>query len=84
MSPLHRALATSIRLIAVRPQRRMFPLSSLLISEEVAIKLESVQSKHPQLQYESRLYRLLEGGGECHYVSSILPFALGHIWFPIS
>jgi len=30
--------------------------------EEVAIKLESVQSKHPQLQYESRLYRLLEGG----------------------
>jgi len=28
----------------------------------VAIKLESVQSKHPQLQYESRLYRLLEGG----------------------
>jgi len=30
--------------------------------EEVAIKLESTQSKHPQLQYESRLYKLLEGG----------------------
>jgi serine/threonine protein kinase len=28
----------------------------------VAIKLESTQSKHPQLQYESRLYKLLEGG----------------------
>lgn len=30
--------------------------------EEVAIKLESTQSKHPQLQYEARLYRLLDGG----------------------
>lgn len=30
--------------------------------EEVAIKLESVKSKHPQLQYESKLYMLLQGG----------------------
>lgn len=30
--------------------------------EEVAIKLESVQTKHPQLQYESKLYRVLQGG----------------------
>ena len=49
---------------------RMPPSFLSLISEEVAIKLESVQSKHPQLQYESRLYRLLEGGGECHDVVS--------------
>ncbi len=31
--------------------------------EEVAIKLESVQTEHPQLQYESKLYKLLQGGG---------------------
>eukprot|EP01137_Pigoraptor_chileana_P015271 Opistho-2@70986 len=30
--------------------------------EEVAIKLESVKSKHPQLQYESKLYKILLGG----------------------
>ncbi|CAI0385798.1 unnamed protein product [Linum tenue] len=30
--------------------------------EEVAVKLESVKTKHPQLQYESKLYMLLQGG----------------------
>lgn len=31
-------------------------------NEEVAIKLESVRTKHPQLLYESKLYRILQGG----------------------
>ncbi|XP_019444442.1 PREDICTED: casein kinase 1-like protein 6 isoform X3 [Lupinus angustifolius] len=30
--------------------------------EEVAIKLEPVKTKHPQLHYESKLYTLLQGG----------------------
>eukprot|EP00742_Colponemidia_sp_Colp-10_P001312 GILJ01001414.1.p1 GENE.GILJ01001414.1~~GILJ01001414.1.p1 ORF type:complete len:411 (-),score=40.20 GILJ01001414.1:183-1415(-) len=30
--------------------------------EEVAIKLEPVKSRHPQLLYESKLYKLLQGG----------------------
>ncbi|CAJ2628145.1 unnamed protein product [Trifolium pratense] len=30
--------------------------------EEVAIKLEPVKTKHPQLHYESKLYLLLQGG----------------------
>ncbi|XP_011030485.1 PREDICTED: casein kinase I isoform X2 [Populus euphratica] len=30
--------------------------------EEVAVKLESVKTKHPQLHYESELYMLLQGG----------------------
>ncbi|XP_057961912.1 casein kinase 1-like protein 10 [Malania oleifera] len=30
--------------------------------EEVAIKLESAKTKHPQLHYESKLYVLLQGG----------------------
>ncbi|KAF9605691.1 hypothetical protein IFM89_018034 [Coptis chinensis] len=30
--------------------------------EEVAIKLEHVKTKHPQLHYESKLYMLLQGG----------------------
>ena len=30
--------------------------------EEVAIKLESVKTRHPQLHYESKLYHVLRGG----------------------
>ncbi|KAJ7954696.1 putative Casein kinase [Quillaja saponaria] len=30
--------------------------------EEVAVKLESAKTKHPQLHYESKLYVLLQGG----------------------
>ncbi|GMP99354.1 hypothetical protein CsSME_00046853 [Camellia sinensis var. sinensis] len=30
--------------------------------EEVAIKLESVKTKHPQLHYESKIYMILQGG----------------------
>jgi casein kinase I homolog HRR25 len=30
--------------------------------EEVAIKLESVKAKHPQLEYESKVYKTLAGG----------------------
>lgn len=36
--------------------------------EEVAIKLESVKTKHPQLLYESRLYRYLQGGHGIPYI----------------
>jgi len=31
-------------------------------NEEVAIKLESVKSRHPQLFYEAKLYKILAGG----------------------
>lgn len=30
--------------------------------EEVAIKLEALKTKHPQLLYESKIYRILQGG----------------------
>lgn len=36
--------------------------SHIHTQEEVAIKLESVKTKHPQLLYESKLYRILAGG----------------------
>jgi hypothetical protein len=29
--------------------------------EEVAMKLESTKSKHPQLVYEAKLYKILQG-----------------------
>ncbi|RZB48264.1 Casein kinase 1-like protein 6 isoform B [Glycine soja] len=42
----------------------IFSLSAVNIQtgEEVAVKLEPVKTKHPQLLYESKLYMLLQGG----------------------
>jgi len=36
--------------------------TSIRTSEEVAIKLESAKTRHPQLAYEYRVYRILQGG----------------------
>lgn len=36
--------------------------TNLISGEEVAIKLESIRSRHPQLEYESRVYKYLSGG----------------------
>ena len=36
--------------------------TSIETGEEIGIKLESIKSKHPQLLYESKLYKILAGG----------------------
>ncbi|KND01651.1 CK1/CK1/CK1-D protein kinase [Spizellomyces punctatus DAOM BR117] len=36
--------------------------TNIINGEEVAIKLESVKAKHPQLEYESKVYKSLAGG----------------------
>lgn len=36
--------------------------TNMTTGEEVAIKLESFKTKHPQLLYESKIYRILHGG----------------------
>lgn len=36
---------------------------NVVTQEEVAIKIEPVRSKHPQLEYEARVYKSLAGGG---------------------
>lgn len=36
---------------------------NIVNGEEVAIKVESVRSKHPQLEYEARVYKSMAGGG---------------------
>jgi len=43
-------------------------------TEEVAVKLESVKSKHPQLLVESRIYKLLQDGGLYFIAFSFLVF----------
>ena len=34
----------------------------LCFFQEVAVKLESQKARHPQLLYESKLYKILQGG----------------------
>uniref|UniRef100_A0A0G4HR05 Casein kinase I n=1 Tax=Chromera velia CCMP2878 TaxID=1169474 RepID=A0A0G4HR05_9ALVE len=36
--------------------------TNVVTLEEVAVKLESIKTKHPQLLYESKLYKILAGG----------------------
>lgn len=36
--------------------------TNIISGEEVAIKLESVRAKHPQLEYEAKVYKALCGG----------------------
>ena len=44
--------------------------TNMTTGEEVAIKLESIRSKHPQLLRETKIYRSLHGSGAymCIYV----------------
>ncbi len=48
--------------------------TNMTTGEEVAIKLESVKTKHPQLLYESKIYRILHGG--CKFISETAHFTL--------
>lgn len=41
------------------------PGTNITTKEEVAIKLEDVASKHPQLHIESKFYRVMAGGSKC-------------------
>ena len=55
---------------------------NIISGEEVVIKLESVKVKHPQLEYESKVYKTLAGGvgvpfvrlfgTECDYNAMVL------------
>ncbi|TGZ69622.1 hypothetical protein CRM22_003631, partial [Opisthorchis felineus] len=36
--------------------------TDLTRGEEVAIKLECTKAKHPQLQIEAKIYKLMQGG----------------------
>lgn len=43
----------------------LLPLgANIATGEEVAIKLECVKTKHPQLHIESKFYKMMQGGGE--------------------
>ena len=41
---------------------------NVINGEEVAIKIEPIRAKHPQLEYEARVYKALAGGGKSKFV----------------
>ena len=41
----------------------LFVGTDITNAEEVAIKLECVKTKHPQLHIESKIYKMMQGGG---------------------
>ena len=41
----------------------LFPGTDITNADEVAIKLECVKTKHPQLHIESKIYKMMQGGG---------------------
>jgi serine/threonine protein kinase len=47
--------------------------TNMTTGEEVAIKLESVKTKHPQLLRETKIYRSLHGVGKTYPVCVVLP-----------
>jgi casein kinase 1/casein kinase I family protein HRR25 len=49
--------------------------TNMTTGEEVAIKLESVKTKHPQLLYESKIYRILHGGRKLQDTLSSWPWS---------
>jgi hypothetical protein len=49
--------------------------------QETAVKLESQKARHPQLLYESKLYKILQGGvGIPHIRWLLLLYIITKIW----
>lgn len=42
--------------------------TNISTGEEVAIKLECVKTKHPQLHIEAKFYKMMQGGGKQSYM----------------
>lgn len=42
--------------------------TDISVGEEVAIKLECVKTKHPQLHIESKIYKMMQGGGNVYLI----------------
>uniref|UniRef100_A0A453PZM7 non-specific serine/threonine protein kinase n=1 Tax=Aegilops tauschii subsp. strangulata TaxID=200361 RepID=A0A453PZM7_AEGTS len=56
------ASSSSARRSGADPSGSSSSAVNVQTGEEVAVKLENVKTKHPQLHYESKLYMLLQGG----------------------
>lgn len=56
------SLSTLFRVLCTKLLLSINLGTNIVTNEEVAIKLESIKAKHPQLEYEAKVYRALQGG----------------------
>ena len=49
----------------------IFLAINIQTGEEVAIKLEHMNAKHPQLHIECKFYRIMQGGGNSFFSQNI-------------
>lgn len=56
--------------------------TNMTTGEEVAIKLESVKTKHPQLLRETKIYRSLNGVGRCANLSHVIILTVIYLFIP--
>jgi hypothetical protein len=53
--------ADGVRSLSMLRSADIYLGTNVTTGEEVAMKLESTKSKHPQLVYEAKLYKILQG-----------------------
>ena len=62
LSAARSAALTSFRILTCTCTGDIYLGVNIISGEEVAIKLESIKAKHPQLEYEAKVYKTLAGG----------------------
>lgn len=87
------SLPTLFRVLFTKLKLSLNLGTNIVTNEEVAIKLESIKAKHPQLEYEAKVYRALQGGVgipfvrwfgvECDYNAMVIDL-LGRMYYDSS
>ena len=58
--------------------------TNICTGAEVAIKLECIRTRHPQLHIESKIYKIMQGGGEiivnCLHISTSFSRLFGFMY----
>ena len=59
------------QMICFENETPFFAAINIQTGEEVAIKLEHTNAKHPQLHIECKFYRIMQGGGNNTYTANV-------------
>ena len=56
-------IVTSLFVVTLLVLTLIYSGTNITTKEEVAIKLECVKTKHPQLHIEAKFYKMMQSGG---------------------
>lgn len=54
--------------------------TNICTGTEVAIKLECIRTRHPQLHIESKIYKIMQGGCKCRTTLIIIYFPISFVY----